>query len=250
MRPADARAEARAVTRDVHVLHALLSREAARLDRTGEAQPRHQRMTALGKRYLALLRFDEDVLAPIVSDTELHVLVEKAKAAHKRFTYPAAHPAGVVEIDLDMQPLVDETPEQREGRLDRMLLHAAGELAVIRGRSVDKEDRDYAARVKRTYELREQSAVEIRKLLEAFRPPHYVIETRRNLVPTPAPERTWFGQEHDRLAQDPNTWFATLKDPRPDGSDAHIFVMARTEAGALAKLLAHIVDGGGFFPMT
>jgi hypothetical protein len=210
----------------------------------------------LGKRYLALLRFDESELAPVVSDDELHVPVEKAEAAHERFTYPMAYPVGILEVDLDTCSRIERVDGKRveidrEGRLDRMLLHAAGELAVIRDvRPVDKSDQDYAARVKRTYELREQSAVEIRKLLEAFRPPNFVIETRRNLAPARAPERTWFGQEHDRLAADPNTWLAYLKDPRPDGSDAHIFVMARTEAGALAKLLAHIIDGGGFFPMT
>jgi hypothetical protein len=41
-----------------------------------------------------------------------------------------------------------------------------------------------------------------------------------------------------------------VQDANPDGSDAHFFVMAYTREGIVAKLLAHILDGGGFYPLT
>jgi hypothetical protein len=160
----------------------------------------------------------------------------------------------VLVADLDAMQLVEETEDEREARLDTTVQRTAAELAILRdqqaGRAVEKTNRDYDARVRRTYEIRDRASFEIRKLLEAFRPPTFVIQTRKNHAPTPCPERTWFGNEHDALAADPNTWIACLRDVDPKGSDAHIYVMARTENGALAKLLAHILDGGGFFPMT
>lgn len=228
----------------------------------------------LGKRYIAIVpqvsivrdadgvgivQRDEDG-RPIVSHYNLHhnakLYEEAGRARREANAYSRNEGHGrVLAVDLDELPLVDETAEQREQRLDRQLLHAAGELAVLRGLTgVDKGDRDYHVRAKRTHELREKSAVQVREMLEAFKPPHYVIETRRNVGhganPCSACGVTWFGRELDGLMASSGSWLAYLKDPRPDGSDAHIFTISRTEAGALAKLLAVIIDGGGFFPMT
>jgi hypothetical protein len=156
----------------------------------------------------------------------------------------------VLVADLDEMPMLDETEDEQHAREERLMLRYTAAVELRRSTPIDKADQDYHARVQRTYEIKDRAATEIRRLLEAFRPPHYVIETRRNCAPTPKPERTWFGNEHDELASNPRTWIACLKDSRPDGSDAHVYVMAVTETGALAKLLAHIMDGGGFFPMT
>lgn len=198
----------------------------------------------LGKRYIAFILMDEKLIE-----------VPGLRAAPDAWTKT---PDQVREIDLDRLPIVDETEEQREQRLDGQLLHAAAELAIIRdrreARDTDKSDRDYHVRAKRTHELRERAAVEVRQLLERFKPPHYVIETRQNVGQQSNPcgtcGVTWFGREADGLMASSSSWLAYLKDPRPDGSDAHIFAIARTETGALAKLLQVIMDGGGFFPMT
>ena len=42
----------------------------------------------------------------------------------------------------------------------------------------------------------------------------------------------------------------TVKDSKVDGSDAHFVVSGYTREGVIAKLLACILDGGGFFPLT
>jgi hypothetical protein len=164
----------------------------------------------------------------------------------------------VLVCDLDELPLLDATPDEAYERDERLMLEYTDRVLKERARRagtlVDKSDRDYYERARRTRELRDQAALEVMRQLEAFRPPNYVIEVRKN-----APQQsnvcsacgvTWFGREFDALMASPDAWVACLKDPDPKGSDAHIFMMARTREGALAKLLAHIIDGGGFFPMT
>jgi len=119
-------------------------------------------------------------------------------------------------------------------RIDKQTDGARVDTKTEREREVN-----YDARVWRTSRLRPAAAAEVEKLLTAFIPEgfHVRIELGKLVVDPNGTSRTW-------------PVVATLCDRNPEGSDAHIFVSAETIDGARAKLLAIIIDGGGFFPMT
>lgn len=110
---------------------------------------------------------------------------------------------------------------------------------------------DYAARVLRTKLLTEHAGKEVASLVRALVPHGFEISIERDKLVGDA----------NRIVVGSETWpyVVTLRDARlrsddPNereaASDAHIFCAGRTLAGALGKLLAVILDGGGFFPLT
>lgn len=212
----------------------------------------------LGKRYIVLVSTRGPGGYRLHHNAHLYERAIRAKSEAQGWdaAFEGGNGAGrVLEVDLDDLLDVDASPDERYQRAERRMLACLGELTRIgdveAGRDVDKSDQDYAARVGRTSELKERAAVEVARLLEAFKPPRHVIETRRNLIPTAAPERTWHGREHDALWASASSWIAVMGEPLGDGAmGSSITMIARTEQGALARLLAHIVDGGGFYPMT
>jgi hypothetical protein len=234
----------------------------------------------LGTRYIALvprlsfvevdnrqqIERDDDGMPVVLGysvhhNSKLYVEPEKARREANAFMRIRDVDAygRVLVCDLDELPLLDETDQEKHDRAERLMLHYTAEVgrlqAKLAGKDLDKGNRDYHERARRTKEIRELASLDVMRLLEAFRPPNYVIEVRKNIPQQPGNGcstcgGTWFGREFDALKASPDTWVACLKDPNPKGSDAHIYMMARTREGALAKLLAHIIDGGGFFPMT
>lgn len=101
---------------------------------------------------------------------------------------------------------------------------------------LDPESTRYWARVWRHETLLREAKIEVEVLLNAFLPAGHVIriEERDSEVPgfPHAPHYKFSG-----YFENPN-------------SDAHFFVNAYTREGAKAKLLAHILEGRGYFPLT
>lgn len=109
----------------------------------------------------------------------------------------------------------------------------------IQNLTIDTDKTKYAARAWRTEVLRYEANDQIAKIMQAFVPENFHVELieRESDVP---------GFPHaPRYKFD-----AYFKDTRRDGSDAHVIVSAYTREGAVAKLLAYILDGRGFFPLT
>lgn len=104
---------------------------------------------------------------------------------------------------------------------------------------INTREAKYKARAWRTNVLRREASDEVTKLLQAFVPAHFSVDIKECDEEVPgfpyAPRYKFSGY---------------VRDPAPEGSDAHFFVMGYTREGVVAKLLAHILDGGGFFPLT
>lgn len=104
---------------------------------------------------------------------------------------------------------------------------------------INTNDTKYFARAWRTETLKAQAVNEITRVLQAFVPDNFhvkVVEGDYEVPGFPHAPRYKFA--------------ATVRAKDPDGSDAHFFVQSYTEAGCLAKLLAVIFDGNGFYPLT
>jgi hypothetical protein len=110
------------------------------------------------------------------------------------------------------------------------------------------KDGDYGARVLRTEVMREHAGEKVAKLVRAFVPKGFEIRIERDKLVCDA----------NRIVGGNEVWpyVVTLQDARigtdehEQATDAHIFVRGKTLPGALANLLAVILDGGGFFPLT
>lgn len=103
----------------------------------------------------------------------------------------------------------------------------------------DQESVEYRARVWRYECLRESSALEVRKMLQAFCPPNFIIEVTKKEAEQPGfPYAEKFH------------YHAYMHDPRLEGSDAHIFVQGYTEDDCYCRLLGLCLAKKGFFPMT
>lgn len=105
------------------------------------------------------------------------------------------------------------------------------------------DEGDYAARCLRTKVLREHAAREVAIMLRSFVPDGYEIEIKRDHPVT--------GEGGTRLHPVVATLgkWEGIGDQRR-GCGAHFFVTADTVNGALCKLLAIILDGHSFYPMT
>lgn len=105
--------------------------------------------------------------------------------------------------------------------------------------TVGTSDAKYNARVWRTELLRKEAANETAKMLQAFIPEGFTVQI------------TECDEQLPVFPHASNYRFrGILRDSKIDGSDAHFFVQAYTREGVTAKLLAHILDGQGFFPLT
>lgn len=152
----------------------------------------------------------------------------------------------VLEVDLDLLGSALANQDERHQHAEHMRMYwtseherLRAELDIVAPSDVDKRNHDYQARVRRTYALRTEAQLAVRRQLEAFRPPGWIVET--------IDETGYPYVVHDRL--DP--WVASIGDPIGDGAYNHrYFTRSTTEGGALAKLLAVILEGGGIFPWT
>lgn len=97
----------------------------------------------------------------------------------------------------------------------------------------------YQARAWRTEHLKEKAIDEVTTMLQAFVPEGFEVHITEAESPVP-------GFPHAQ----PYKFRGMLRCADPNGSDAHFFVEAYTRQGVIAKLLAHILDGRGFFPLT
>jgi len=104
---------------------------------------------------------------------------------------------------------------------------------------INTDDCKYFSRVWRTEVLKQEANEQIEKMLQAFIPERFVVRIEEQDHEVPgfpfAPRYKFYG---------------TVKDSKPDGSDAHFMVSGYSRHGVIAKLLADILDGGGFFPLT
>lgn len=104
---------------------------------------------------------------------------------------------------------------------------------------INTNDAKYFARGWRTETLKSHAANEVTKMVQAFIPEGFhvkVVEGEWEVSGFPHAPR--------------HTFMATLRSQDPDGSDAHFVVHSYSEAGCMAKLLAVILDGRGFYPLT
>ncbi len=149
-------------------------------------------------------------------------------------------------VDIDELADADIPLDEQYQYAERMMIKWAaehGRLAdIVHDKIGDKSDRDYHVRVKRNAEFKAHATTELRRLVEMFKPPDFQILVERN-----KPVHDWEnGKPRERVWP----FVVVLRDPNPDGSDAHIFVRAETEGGCYANLLTVILDGRGFFPGT
>lgn len=153
----------------------------------------------------------------------------------------------VLVVDIAELEDIDANEHEQWQHAERMMFKWTAEEQRLREKlfgTHGKDDQSYEARVARTHKLRGEATVDVRRLLEAFKPPGYVIEVQRDHPVS----------DNSGLRQWP--FVVSLRDARlhtkehEQASDAHIFVCSETEGGAYAKLLAHILEGRGFFPMT
>lgn len=97
----------------------------------------------------------------------------------------------------------------------------------------------YRARVLRTTVMKDHATKEIMVMLQAFMPQGFVVDIK---------SPSGIHGSNYRLSG------ILHKEPDPEtgerSTSAHIFVEANSRAGIYAKLLAAIIDGSGFFPMT
>lgn len=150
------------------------------------------------------------------------------------------------------------TDERWQFAESRMIYWAAehGRLFdIVHGTTPDKSNRDYHERVKRNAEFCAHATTELRRLLEMFKPPDYVIDVKRD---HPVGGR-WDRDKDGKFYQHADrVWpfVVTLRDARlhtdrhEEASDAHIFTTGETEGAAYASLLETILAGRGFFPGT
>jgi len=104
------------------------------------------------------------------------------------------------------------------------------------------ENVKYLARSWRTQELKKIAQEKCEIMLQAFTPEGFTVD----VYPHDNPAQKWCcGMDgfHRKLSG-----YLHCKDK--EGSDAHIIVHADTREGVHAMLLAHILDGHGFFPLT
>lgn len=107
------------------------------------------------------------------------------------------------------------------------------------GLTIGTREAKYKARAWRTDVLRREAADEVTKLLQAFVPTHFEVGIRE------------CDEEVPGFPHAPRYKFAgKVADASPDGSDAHFIAFGYTRDGVVARLLAHILDGGGFYPLT
>lgn len=149
----------------------------------------------------------------------------------------------------------DERWQHAESRMIYWAAEHGRLYDIVHGKTLDKSNRDYHERVKRNAEFRAHATTELRRLLEMFKPPDYVIEVRRDVLVS----GRWFTDKDGAFHQDRDrVWpfVVTLKDARlgtdrhEEASDAHIFTTGETEGAAYASLLQTILEGRGFFPGT
>jgi hypothetical protein len=212
----------------------------------------------------------------VVRDDNGEPIVERYEPKHTRRLYedetvarreakmyagqrPSGPDGRVIAIDIDDELHLDATDHEKWQHAERQMFHWFAEHGrlydVVHGKTLDKSDRDYHVRVKRNAEFRAHATTELRRLLEMFKPPDYVIEVRRDV---PVSGR-WFTDKDGAFHQDRDrVWpfVVTLKDARlgtkdhEQASDAHIFAPGETEGAAYASILQTIVEGRGFFPGT
>lgn len=165
----------------------------------------------------------------------------------------------LLEVELDELPDANQTLDDQYQYSERMMLRWTaehGRLAdIVHGRELDKHDRDYHVRVKRNAEWKAHSTTELRRLLEMFKPPEYVLELRRD-VPVHGVYETDKDGKYFQLPDRVWPFVVALKDGRlgtdrhEEASSANVNTWAETEGSAYAKMLAHLLDGRGFFPGT
>lgn len=222
-------------------------------------------------RYIAMLpilRMNAD--GSVARDDEGKALFDGYRLHHNAKLYEEAHRAKreanawmrmeygkgfgrVLAVDLDELPDADATVDQQYQFAERQMVRWAAEHGrlsdIVHGKTLDKSDRDYYVRVKRIAEWRAHATTELRRLLEMFKPPDFVIEVRREVPVHGIYERDKDGK-YFQLPDRVWPFLVKLHDPRPDGSDANVNTWAETEGSAYAKMLAHLLDGRGFYPGT
>lgn len=164
----------------------------------------------------------------------------------------------VLEVDLDELPEAPpRTVDQEYQFAERQMLRWTAEhgrlFDIVHGKMLDKSDRDYHERVKRNAEWRAHATTELRRLLEMFKPPEYVIDVRRDVNVS----GRWSTDKDGKFYQDADrVWpfVVTLKDARlgtdrhEEASDAHVFTCGETEGAAYASMLETLLAGRGFYP--
>lgn len=180
-------------------------------------------------------------------NAKLYEMPGRARYEANAYVQNAEGMGRVLEVDLDELPDAFATEHERWQFEERQMFRHTAEEQRLREKifgTHGKDDQSYEARVARTYKLRGEATVDVRRMLEAFRPPGFVIELKRyQPVSDNAGFRTW-------------PFVVSLHDARigtkdhEQASGTNIFTCSETEGGAYAKLLAVILEGRGFFPMT
>ena len=105
--------------------------------------------------------------------------------------------------------------------------------------AINSDEAKYQARAWRTDVFRKEASREVLTMLQAFIPEGFIVSISECDEAVPGfPHAARYRQR------------GILHDPSQNGSDAHFYVLAYTREGVIAKLLAHILDGQGFFPLT
>lgn len=132
----------------------------------------------------------------------------------------------------------ERLPGRAAGGKQFDLFNGSVKMAFVLG-AIGSEHYKYQARAWRTEHLRKQAIDEVTKMLQAFIPEGFEVEISECDSPVP-------GFPHAK----PYKFRGMLHDPNPEGSDAHFFVEGYSREGVIAKLLAHIIEGANFFPLT
>lgn len=110
--------------------------------------------------------------------------------------------------------------------------------------SINTDTMKYRARAWRTGILKEQAQYEVAKMLQAFLPAGFVVEVHEDEHEVPgfphAPHYKFRAKLCDGRRDD---------EGRPP-SDIHVIASGYSREGAMAYLLAHLLDTTSFFPMT
>lgn len=116
-------------------------------------------VTALGKRYIAVLRFPDDPVDEPAgfADDRLCKSEFAAAGVWHSYTSPRAEHVRTLSVDLDALPRTDFTPEQQAMYAERMALHWAAEF-------------DRLAPCLGGHPARENETVQMRAVIEAMRP--------------------------------------------------------------------------------
>lgn len=110
--------------------------------------------------------------------------------------------------------------------------------------SINTDEMKYRARAWRTEVLKREARYETARMLQAFLPIGFIVDVREDDHEVPGfPHAPWY------------KFRATLRDGRKDDegrapSDINVNASGYTREGATARLLAYLLDGTCFFPMT